>query len=145
LYGRNSVSGTYGFFKDEALCKGDFKNNVNEQPGSASVVQAVTTSNNGIGYSGIGYSTSGVKAIPLAAKEGAPFVEPTAENAISGAYPLSRFLYIYVNKKPNEPLAPLEKEFIKMVLSKIGQQVVVKDGYIPLPAKAAEKALTLIQ
>ena len=145
LYGRNSVSGTYGFFKDEALCKGDFKNNVNEQPGSASVVQAVTTSNNGIGYSGIGYSTSGVKAIALAAKDGAPFVEPNAENAISGAYPLSRFLYIYVNKKPNEPLAPLEKEFIKMVLSKIGQQVVVKDGYIPLPAKAVEKALTLIQ
>jgi phosphate transport system substrate-binding protein len=145
LYGRNSVSGTYGFFKDEALCKGDFKNNVNEQPGSASVVQAVTTSSNGIGYSGIGYSTSGVKAVPLAAKEGAPFVEANAENAISGAYPLSRFLYVYVNKKPNEPLAPLEKEFIKMVLSKTGQQVVVKDGYIPMPAKVAEKALSMIQ
>ncbi len=145
LYGRNSVSGTYGFFKDEALCKGDFKNNVNEQPGSASVVQAVTTSSNGIGYSGIGYSTSGVKAVPLALKDGGAFVEPSPENATSGTYPLSRFLYIYVNKKPNEPLAPLEKEFIKMVLSKAGQQVVVKDGYIPLPAKAVEKALTLIQ
>lgn len=145
LYGRNSVSGTYGFFKDEALCKGDYKSNVNEQPGSASVVQAVTTSNNGIGYSGIGYSTSGVKAIPLALKDGGAFVDPTPENATSGAYPLSRFLYIYVNKKPNEPLAPLEKEFIKMVLSKAGQQVVIKDGYIPLPAKAVEKALTLIQ
>ncbi|MDD1622075.1 MAG: phosphate ABC transporter substrate-binding protein PstS family protein [Methylococcaceae bacterium] len=145
LYGRNSVSGTYGFFKDEALCKGDFKSNVNEQPGSASVVQAVTTSANGIGYSGIGYSTSGVKAIALSQKEGAPFVEASPENATSGAYPLSRFLYIYVNKKPNEPLAPLEKEFIKMVLSKTGQQVVIKDGYIPLPAKAVEKALTLVQ
>jgi len=145
LYGRNSVSGTYGFFKDEALCKGDFKNNVNEQPGSASVVQAVTTSSNGIGYSGIGYSTSGVKAIPLAQKDGGAFIEASPENAISGAYPLSRFLYVYVNKKPNEPLAPLEQEFIKMVLSKTGQQVVVKDGYIPMPAKAVEKALTLIK
>lgn len=145
LYGRNSVSGTYGFFKDEALCKGDFKNNVNEQPGSASVVQAVTTSNNGIGYSGIGYSTSGVKAVPLALKDGTAYIEANAENATSGAYPLSRFLYVYVNKKPNEPLAPLEKEFIKMVLSKTGQQVVIKDGYIPLPAKTVEKALTLIQ
>jgi phosphate transport system substrate-binding protein len=145
MYGRNSVSGTYGFFKDEALCKGDFKSNVNEQPGSASVVQSVTTSANGIGYSGIGYSTSGVKAVPLAHKDGQPFIEPTPENATSGAYPLSRFLYVYVNKKPNEPLAPLEKEFIKMVLSKTGQQVVIKDGYIPLPAKAVEKALTLIQ
>ena len=145
LYGRNSVSGTYGFFKDEALCKGDFKSNVNEQPGSASVVQGITTSANGIGYSGIGYSTSGVKAIPLARKAGEAFVEPSPENAISGAYPLSRFLYVYVNKKPNEPLAPLEKEFIKMVLSKTGQQVVIKDGYIPLPGKTVEKALTLIQ
>lgn len=145
LYGRNSVSGTYGFFKDEALCKGDFKSNVNEQPGSASVVQSVTTSANGIGYSGIGYSTSGVKAVPLAQKDGGAYIEPTPENATSGAYPLSRFLYVYVNKKPNEPLAPLEKEFIKMVLSKAGQQVVIKDGYIPLPAKAVEKALKLIQ
>lgn len=145
LYGRNSVSGTYGFFKDEALCKGDFKSNVNEQPGSASVVQGITTSANGIGYSGIGYSTSGVKAIALARKDGEAFVEPSPENAISGAYPLSRFLYVYVNKKPNEPLAPLEKEFLKMVLSKTGQQVVIKDGYIPLPSKTVEKALTLIQ
>lgn len=145
LYGRNSVSGTYGFFKDEALCKGDFKSNVNEQPGSASVVQSVTTSANGIGYSGIGYSTSGVKAVALARKDGEAFIEATPENATSGAYPLSRFLYVYVNKKPNEPLAPLEKEFIKMVLSKTGQQVVIKDGYIPLPAKAVEKALTLVQ
>lgn len=145
LYGRNSVSGTYGFFKDEALCKGDFKSNVNEQPGSASVVQSVTTSNNGIGYSGIGYSTSGVKAVPLARKDGEAFVEASPENATSGAYPLSRFLYVYVNKKPNEPLAPLEQEFIKMVLSKAGQQVVIKDGYIPLPAKAVEKALSLVR
>ncbi|PPD22956.1 MAG: phosphate-binding protein [Methylomonas sp.] len=145
LYGRNSVSGTYGFFKDEALCKGDFKSNVNEQPGSASVVQSVTTSNNGIGYSGIGYSTSGVRAVPLAKKDGDDYVEATAENVTAGTYPLARYLYIYVNKKPNEPLAPLEREFIKMVLSKTGQQVVVKDGYIPLPAKVAEKSLTLIQ
>jgi phosphate transport system substrate-binding protein len=144
MYGRNSVSGTYGFFKDEALCKGDFKSNVNEQPGSASVVQSVTSSVNGIGYSGIGYATSGVKAVPLAPKEGAAFLEPTAENATSGAYPLARYLYVYVNKKPNQPLAPLEQEFFKMVLSKTGQQVVIKDGYIPLPAKAAEKALALL-
>ena len=88
LYGRNSVSGTYGFFKDEALCKGDYKSNVNEQPGSASVVQGVTTSPNGIGYSGIGYSTSGVKALGLAHKDGEAFIEPSPENAISGAYPL---------------------------------------------------------
>jgi len=141
LYGRNSVSGTYGYFKDHALCKGDFKNNVNEQPGSASVVQSITTTVNGIGYSGIGYVTSGVKAVPIANKAGEPFVEATAEKAISGEYPLSRFLYVYVNKHPNKPLAPLEKEFVKLVLSKAGQQVVVKDGYIPMPAKVVEAEL----
>lgn len=139
LYGRNSVSGTYGYFKDHALCKGDFKNNVNEQPGSASVVQSVSSSLNGIGYSGIGYKTSGVKALALAKAEGEEAVAASEENAAAGKYPLGRFLYIYVNKKPNEALAPLEKEFIKLVLSKTGQQVVIKDGYIPLAADVVEK------
>ncbi len=141
LFGRNSVSGTYGYFKKKALCKGDFKNNVNEQPGSASVVQSVSASLNGIGYSGIGYKTSGVRAVPLSKKPGKPYVKASAENAVKGTYPLSRFLYVYVNKHPNKPLSPLEREFVKMVLSKVGQKVVVKDGYIPLPAKVVEKTL----
>jgi len=145
LYGRNSVSGTYGYFKKKALCKGDFKNNVNEQPGSASVVQSVSSSLNGIGYSGIGYKTSGVRAVPLAKKEGEPFVEATAENAVKGKFPLARFLYIYVNKHPNKPLPPLEREFLKLVLSKTGQMVVVKDGYIPMPASVAKKELAKLQ
>ncbi|WP_372743418.1 PstS family phosphate ABC transporter substrate-binding protein [Neptunomonas sp.] len=141
LFGRNSVSGTYGYFKSKALCKGDFKNNVNEQPGSASVVQSVSTSLNSLGYSGIGYKTSSVRALPLAKKEGNAFVEATPENAVNGAYPLSRFLYVYVNKKPGAALPPMEAEFLKMVLAKIGQEVVVKDGYIPLPAKVVEKQM----
>lgn len=145
LYGRNSVSGTYGYFKDHALCKGDFKNNVNEQPGSASVVQSVTTTVNGIGYSGIGYVTSGVKAVPIANKTGEAFVEATAAKSITGEYPLSRFLYVYVNKHPNKPLEPLEREFLKLVLSKAGQNVVVKDGYIPMPAKVVEAELKKLE
>jgi len=145
LYGRNSVSGTYGYFKEHALCKGDFKNNVNEQPGSASVVQSVTSSVNGIGYSGMGYTTSGVKMVPLAKKGSKTFVDATPENAIAGTYPLTRYLYVYVNKKPNQPLAPLDNEFIKMVLSKTGQQVVIKDGYIPLPAKIVDKVLATLK
>ena len=145
LYGRNSVSGTYGYFKEHALCKGDFKSNVNEQPGSASVVQSVSSSMNGVGYSGIGYKTSGVRALPIAKKEGDAFVAATEENAIAGKYALGRFLYVYVNKHPNKELTPIEKEFITMVLSRVGQEVVVKDGYIPLPAKVAEKALASIK
>lgn len=145
LYGRNSVSGTYGYFKEHALCKGDFKNNVNEQPGSASVVQSVTSSVNGIGYSGMGYTTSGVKMVALAKKGSKTFVDATPENAVAGTYPLTRYLYIYVNKKPNQPLAPLDNEFIKMVMSKTGQQVVIKDGYIPLPAKIVDKVLATLK
>tara|TARA_R110001592_G_scaffold66617_4_gene204633 strand:+ start:10611 stop:11579 length:969 start_codon:yes stop_codon:yes gene_type:complete len=141
LYGRNSVSGTYGYFKKVALCKGDFKNNVNEQPGSASVVQSVSESINSIGYSGIGYKTASVRALPLTKKAGSDFVAPTPANAVTGAYPLSRFLYVYINKAPNKALAPLEAEFVKSVLSQQGQEVVVKDGYVPVPAAVAEKTL----
>ncbi len=145
LYGRNSVSGTYGYFKKKGLCKGDFKNNVNEQPGSASVVQSITSSLNGIGYSGIGYKTSSVKAVPLAKEAGGDFIEASPANAVAGTYPLARFLYVYVNKKPNKALAPLEQEFMKLVLSQSGQEVVIKDGYIPLPAAVVKKALAKIQ
>ena len=141
LYGRNSVSGTYGYFKKKALCKGDYKNNVNEQPGSASVVQGVTKSINGIGYSGIGYKTSGVKTVALS-KNGSDFIPATPEAAVSGRYPLGRFLWVYVNKAPNKDLSPIEKEFIKMVLSKEGQQVVIKDGYIPLNKEVVQKYLS---
>ncbi len=138
LYGRNSVSGTYGYFKEVALCKGDFKNGVNEQPGSASVVQSISSSINGIGYSGIGYRTSSVRALPLNKGKG-PFVEASSAMAVAGKYPLSRFLYVYVNKAPTKPLAPLEREFLKLVLSKNGQHVVAKDGYIPLPANKVQQ------
>jgi len=141
LFGRNSVSGTYGYFKEVALCKGDFKANVNEQPGSASVVSSISSSLNGIGYSGIGYKTSSVRTVPLAKEEGGEFVEDNEANALNGTYPLSRFLYVYVNKAPNKPLAPMEAEFVKLVLSRQGQEVVMKDGYIPLPSRVVTKAL----
>ncbi len=144
LYGRNSVSGTYGYFKKVALCSGDFKNSVNEQPGSASVVQAVASSLNGIGYSGIGYITSGVKALGLSTDGGEP-VAATKANALTGDYALSRFLYVYVNKKPNESLAPIEREFIRLILSKEGQAVVDKDGYVPVSAAVAAAELAKLQ
>ena len=140
LFGRNSVSGTYGYFKEEALCKGDFKANVNEQPGSASVVQSISSTINAIGYSGIGYKTSSVKTVPLSKKGGEAF-DANEANALAGKFPLARFFYVYVNKAPNKPLSPLDAEFVKLVLSKQGQEVVVKDGYIPLPSKVVEKTI----
>jgi len=141
LYGRNSASGTYGYFKEHALYKGDFKNTVKEQPGSASVVQGVEKDKFAIGYSGFGYKTSGVKAIDVAPSEGAAAVEANYQNALSGKYPLSRHLYIYVNKAPGKAVDPAIKEFIAYVLSKEGQQIVVKDGYFPLTANMAKQQL----
>jgi phosphate transport system substrate-binding protein len=139
LYGRNSASGTYGFFKEHALKNGDYKDEVKEQPGSASVVQGVTVDRYGIGYSGIGYTTAGVRAVPIAEKEGAACVEATADNSYSGTYPLARFLYVYINKPPGKSLDPLTHEFVKLMVSKEGQEVVVKDGYFPIPASIAKE------
>ncbi len=134
LYGRNSASGTYGFFKDHALLKGDFKNTVKEQPGSSAVVQGIASDLGGIGYSGIGYQTSGVKALAIGntAADQAP---PSIENSLSKKYPLARFLYIYINQKPGTPPNKLIEEFLKFVHSKQGQEIVAKDGYYPLPAR----------
>ena len=139
LYGRNSASGTYGFFKEKVLQNGDYRDQVKEQPGSASVVQGVTEDRAGLGYSGIGYRTSGVRAIPLAMKDGEDLVEPTFANASKGTYPLARFLFVYVNKAPNTPLSPIVKEFLNFVYSREGQNVVIKDGYFPLSADLIAK------
>ena len=141
LYSRNAVSGTYGFFKDNALCGVDFKSSINEQPGSSSVVQGVTESVNGIGYSGIGYRTSGVRAVPLSATADGLAFEATAENAATGDYPLARYLLVYINKHPNRELDPVTREFVKMLYSKQGQEVVDRDGYVPLPAVLARRVL----
>lgn len=138
LYGRNSASGTYGYFKKKALFKGDYKDSVKEQPGSSSVVQGVASDKGGIGYSGIGYKTADVATVPLA-KKGKNYIAPAAENASS--YPLARFLLVYVNKKPGEDLDPLRREFLKLIFSKQGQEVVVKDGYIPVSYEVAKKTL----
>jgi phosphate transport system substrate-binding protein len=132
IYGRNSASGTYGFFKEFALKNGDFKSSVKEQPGSSAVVQGIASDAAGIGYSGIGYLTSGVKAVPLSGDDGVAY-EANYENVLSGSYPLSRFLYIYVNKKPGQPFDKLTAEFLRLILSQQGQEIVIKDGYFPLP------------
>jgi phosphate transport system substrate-binding protein len=144
LFGRNSASGTYGFFKDTALKGGDFKSSVKEQPGSSSVVQGVASDLSGIGYSGIGYATSGVRALALEGSNGKAY-EPTLEDCLSGKYPLARYLYIYVNRKPGQPMDTLAAEFLKFVCSKTGQEVVVKDGYFPMPATVAQKEVRKLE
>lgn len=145
LYGRNSASGTYGYFKEHALGGGDYKDQVKEQPGSASVVQGVSEDPYSIGYSGIGYMTSGVRPVPLSAKVGAPAYEANYENALNRNYPLARYLYIYVVQDPRKPMDPLVEEFLRFVLSRKGQEVVIKDGYLPLPASVVEEELAKLK
>lgn len=135
LFGRNSASGTYGFYKDVALGGGDYSMRVKEQPGSSAVVQGVASDVFALGYSGIGYRTSGVKVLALSAKPGEQAFEATPENCLSGDYPLARFLYIYINKDPSKPMDTLTREFLTFVLSLPGQEVVAKDGYFPMPAE----------
>lgn len=144
LYGRNSASGTYGFFKQVALKKGDYRASVKEQPGSSTVVQGVAVDLFGLGYSGIGYRTSGVKALTLGENREL-LVKPSLDNCLSGDYPLARLHYIYINKRPNESIDTLSYEFLRFVLSREGQEIVVEAGYFPLPASVAAKTFASVQ
>ena len=141
LYGRNSASGTYGYFKEVALSDGDYKDSVKEQPGSSTVVQGVATDKYAIGYSGVGYKTADVRTVPLAATTGDTCYDANADNAYAGTYPLARFLYVYVNKNPNQALDPLRGEFVRYLFSKQGQEAVIKDGYFPVTAAIAREDL----
>lgn len=145
LYGRNSASGTYGFFKEVSLKNGDYKDEVKEQPGSASVVLGCSVDRYAIGYSGIGYATSTVRAVPLSEEDGGAPVPAVAENAYSGSYPLARFLYVYINRAPGKPLDPIVREFVTMMCSREGQMAVVKDNYFPIPASVASEELAKIR
>jgi len=141
LYGRNSASGTYGYFKEVALFNGDYKDTVKEQPGSSTVVQGVASDIAGIGYSGVGYKTADVRTVPLKTSADGQCYDANEQNAVAGNYPIARFLYIYVNKNPNQALDPLRGEFIRFVYSKEGQNAVVKDGYFPVDHQLADTDL----
>ncbi len=145
LYGRNSASGTYSYFKEKALLKGDYKDGVKEQPGSAGVVQGVSEDRYAIGYSGVGYVTSGIKLLSLSYKDGGTAYKPSLGNVIAEQYPLGRFLNVYINKAPNQPLSPAVREFFRFVYTKEGQEIVAKEGFLPLSEKLAAPERAKIQ
>jgi phosphate transport system substrate-binding protein len=144
MFGRNAASGTYGFFKEKVLGNGDYRELVNEQPGSTAVIQSVGENKFAIGYSGVGFKTSAVKAISLSAKPGEKAFAPNAENAYSGDYPLARYLYLAINHKPGTKLDPVRREFIRFIFSKEGQEIVAKEGSFPIDAATAAKALKML-
>jgi phosphate transport system substrate-binding protein len=141
LYGRNAVSGTAALFRERVLCRGAFKAVVKEQPGSASVVQGIENDRYGLGYAGIGYATAGVRAVPLASAEGESPVLPTAEHAATNRYPLARFLQVYANKAPGQPLDQLTHEYLRFMLSAEGQAVVEQAGFFALRPAMADREL----
>lgn len=142
-YSRNSASGTYGFFKDEVLLKGDFRGDTQFLPGSAEVVSAVAGDKYGIGYSGIGYKTDKVAALPIIVESGKPAVVPDEAAAVTGRYPIARSLSLVIHRKPGEAASDLHREFITYTLSPEGQAAVRAEGYFPLPE--AEVAAELVK
>lgn len=139
-YGRNAVSGTYGFFKEQALCAGDVSPRVNEQPGSAAVVQAVGQTLAAIGYAGIGYQTASVKTLTIV-DDGSSSAREFEQS------PLTRPLYLYVHQQPGQPLDRLSLAFVEFILSPTGQRLAVQAGYLPLSEaqrRQAQALLTLV-
>jgi len=143
-YGRNSASGTWGFFKKQVLCKGDFRSDVAEFPGSAAVVQAVAGNSRSIGYASFGFHLSGVKMLAVMNDQGQA-IAPDADAIRSGRYPWARPLYLYVNKAPGKPLPPLVAAFLQQVLSVQGQRRVSEAGYLPLSDSQMAQARAALQ
>jgi phosphate transport system substrate-binding protein len=127
LYGRENSSGTYEYFKEHVLGGADFAAAVQTLPGTAAVVNAVGKDPRGIGYGGAAY-LKGVKECSVRKDAGSAAVPPSAENVLSGAYPISRDLYLYTRRTPEGAI----KDFIDFALSDSGQAVVTQVGYYPL-------------
>lgn len=134
LYSRENNSGTYEFFKEHVLQGKDFAASAQTMPGTAAVLQAVSRERHGIGYGGAAYGV-GAKHLRIRKEPGSPAIEPTEENVVNGSYPISRYLYIYVNPALDKgPVA----EYLRWIRSDAGQAVVKEVGYYPLPP--AERA-----
>lgn len=132
LYGRNKDSGTRSFFQTVALLDGDLREEIREQPGSASEVLAIARDPLGIGYAGVGFQTSQVRVVPVAKEPGMPFIAPSTASVMDGSYPLRRRLRLYVDKAPNVKLDPVIAEFLRFVHSREGQRTIVQSGLYPL-------------
>jgi phosphate transport system substrate-binding protein len=105
--------------------------------GGLRILEALARDPYGIAYSNLHYMNGQVKPLALAATDGGPYYEATKENLIQRKYPLTRFITTFVNRAPGRPLDPKVKEFLRYILSREGQQEVVRDGnYLPLSEEA---------
>ncbi len=149
LWGLIRPNGIANFISQRAMRSTDFKAGINERTTVGSlaaldaVAQGVAADKYAIGYGGFGNLIPGVKAVALAATPTGPFYKGTFEEVVQHTYPLSRYIYIYINRAPGKPIEPKVKEFLGFILSKEGQEAVVKEGiFLPLPAAVvmAERA-----
>ena len=138
LYGREKQSIARAFVKEYGLAGGEFKSGIHEDHGPASVVFAVSRNPMGIGYSAIGLHTSNVRTVPIAEKEGMPFVLPTPETVADQTYPLRHALYLYFDKTPTKHLPDAVQEFLTFIISREGEDAMLKAGLFPLPPAQAE-------
>jgi len=132
IYGRDGKSGTSYFFREEVCKGGTFHPQLVGSKGPASVIMDLVKDPLGIGFSAIGYQTSALKAVPIAAVKGGRYVEPNFETATDGSYPLRRHLYLYIAKPPKQAPSPLISELVRFALSAQGQQAALDHGYYPL-------------
>jgi phosphate transport system substrate-binding protein len=145
LYGRDRKSGTRSFFQEHVLAGGEFSPAVQEEPGAASLILALSRDPVGIAYNGLGLQSSSVRVVPLAEAAGTPFIMPSGSTVADGSYPLRRPLYLHIDKSPNEPLPPAVQELMRFVTSRDGQEAVLRAGFFPLPIEEVDKIQVAIK
>lgn len=141
-YGRNGNSGTSYFFREEVCKGGTFVSHMVSGHGPASVVMDVVKDPQGIGFSGIGYRTSTVRAVPIAAVKGGRYIEPSFESVMDGSYPLRRNIFFYVARAPKSEPDAAVRELVRFALSAQGQQIALDHGYFPLPLTEITRVLS---
>ncbi len=152
LWGLIRPNGIAYFLQQRILDGGDYKDGITERTTVGSLAaldaisQGVAKDPYAVGYAGFGNETAGAKTVALAKTSGGPFYKGTFEEVLNQQYPLSRVIYIYVNKAPGQALDPKIREFLKFVLSKQGQDDVVKEGiFLPLPTAMVKEELNKVQ
>jgi len=133
LYGYGPEDGAHQAFQQQVLNGGAFRLSMLVEGGGSSIVQGVAADPAAIGFASVFFASKRVRIVQLAGADGR-FYAPTEENVRSNKYPLSRFLYVYVNKPPRQPLGGPAREFLLFLLSREGQQIVADGGNIPLDA-----------
>jgi len=136
LYGRQSNSGTFVFFRD-AVLKGDYSQRMNRMNGNAQIVEAVKQDKSGIGYVGVGYikTATGINVVKVAPRPGEPYTSPlNSADVKSGKYPIARPLNQYTNGTPSGDI----RDFIAFEVSDEGQKIVKEEGFFPIPGEYAD-------